>query len=112
MYELDEEKLKYIVAEKVKRYRNKTQEETVGEASISSDTLSATERAKSVMKISTLVKLCNALEVTPNDILEDFITNRDKILEQKLAHEIAGLTMKEKEYLEISINFIKTHREK
>lgn len=109
---LNEEEFKYKVAKNIKLYRKDTQEITAEKAEISTDTLSAAERGKAVMNIFNFVKLCNVMNVTPNDILKEFINNKDRIVEQELLDEISKLTLQEKEFLKTVIKFIKTHDKK
>lgn len=78
MLTIDENDFKNKIAQKIRLYRVDTQEKTAEQAFISVDTLSSIERSLNIPSTLTLVNLCNAINVTPNDILEDFIFNKDK----------------------------------
>ena len=73
MQNIDENELKKSIANHIRKYRKESQETLAKKAHISPDTLSLIERKVNLISTLTLVKLCNALNVTPNDILEDFI---------------------------------------
>lgn len=73
MKDIDEEHFKRSISDKVKELRKTSQEALAANAKISEDTISRIERGTSIINSLTLIKLCNALNVTPNDILEDFI---------------------------------------
>ncbi len=76
----EEEKLLINISTNLRNTRNATkmsQEELAELADISVDTISNIERRKFLPSLLTLVKLCNALNVTPNDILRDTLYNKD-----------------------------------
>ena len=83
MENINEDKLKSVLAEKLKLYRNKNQEMTAEMADISKDTISKIERGITIPNTVTLLKLCKALKITPNQLLEglyetDTDANEDK----------------------------------
>lgn len=83
MESIDEDKLKRVLAEKLKQYRSKNQEMTAENAGISKDTISKIERGITIPNTVTLLKLCKALKITPNQLLEglyetDTDANEDK----------------------------------
>ena len=83
MLNIDENEFKRNIAQRIKSYRTESQEKTAEQASISVDTLSSIERGLNVPSSLNLVSISNALGVTPNDILEDFIFNNDLSDEDK-----------------------------
>lgn len=105
MKNIDEEYFKKIIATKIKNLRSTSQEVLAEQADISEDTVSKLEREMTVISSLTLVKLCNALKVTPNEILGEFL-DVDKI-NQKLYDEVSELSTEEKEFLLDIIYFIK-----
>lgn len=108
MKKIDEECFKKAVARKVKELRNTSQEVLAETADISEDTVSKLEREISLISSLTLVKLCNALNVTPNDILGEFLDIYK--VSVKLNEEISILSSEEKEFLLYVINFMKKNK--
>ena len=108
MLTIDENDFKNKIAQKIRLYRVDTQEKTAEQAFISVDTLSSIERSLNIPSILTLVNLCNAINVTPNDILEDFIFNKDKILEEKLNYNFSQLSFEDKSFILQIIEYLKT----
>ena len=105
MKNIDEEYFKMIIAKKIKNLRNTSQEVLAEQADISEDTVSKIEREMTVISSLTLVKICNALNVTPNEILGEFL-DVDEI-NQRLYDEVSELSSEEKEFLLDIICFIK-----
>lgn len=108
MKNINEEYFKKSIASKIKALRNTSQETLAENANLSDDTISKTERGISIISSLTLVKLCNALNVTPNDILEEFLDI--KPINNKLNTEILTLNDQEKEFLLHTIEFIKKNK--
>ncbi len=76
----EEEKLLINISTNLRSTRNAikmSQEELAELADISVDTISNIERGKFLPSLLTLIKLCNALNVTPNDILRDTLNYKD-----------------------------------
>ena len=83
MDEFDDEKLKITLAKNVKFYRVKSQESTAEDADISKDTLSKIERGMIIPSTATLLKLCSALKVTPNQLLKGLYEENEKFSKSK-----------------------------
>lgn len=69
-------------AENLKRYRKSagfSQEELASQASLHRTEIDTLERALRILRIDSLLKLCAALEVTPNDLLEGIEWSRRQI---------------------------------
>lgn len=107
---IDEVKFKNSVGDYIKMYRKETQEDLAENANISPDTLSSIERGKNVASSLTLVKICNALNTTPNHILKDFIANKATTLDSIILHELSECTIEEKDFILNTIKFIKDNR--
>lgn len=105
MKSIDEEVFKKNIANKIKEFRKISQEALAEKAELSEDTISKIEREMSIINTLTLVKLCNSLKVTPNDILGDFLEISPK--DGELFEKIATLSEDEKEFLVYIINYIK-----
>ena len=78
MSEIDEQSLKRVLAERIKFYRTRNQELTAEEANISKDTISKLEREMTIPNTLTLLKVCNALKITPNELLDGFFKDNKK----------------------------------
>ena len=69
----------YKLGEKIRSVRiesGMTQKELAEKADISINYLSHIENGLAKFSFPVLIQLINALEVTPNDILQDFVTNK------------------------------------
>ncbi len=110
MQNIDESKFKKSVGEHIKMYRKVTQEGLSEKAQISSDTLSLIERGENIASSLTLVKICNALNITPNHILKEFIFNKCECMDSIILDEISDLTLEEKEFILYTINFMKQNK--
>lgn len=107
MNNIEERRFKEIIARRIKEIRkslNISQENLAEKANISEDTVSKIEREGSIINSITLVKLCNALNVTPNDILEEFIDI--KPIGSQLNKKFLTLSDEEKKYFLGFIDFI------
>lgn len=80
---------------KIRKSKGLTQAEVAEKADFSDRTYADIERGSTNMRIETLLKICDALNITPNDIL---VTNNDfEITEQYIADTIKDCTNNEKE---------------
>ena len=109
MLNIDENEFKNNIAQKIKFYRKETQEKMAEQASISIDTLSAIERGLSVPSSMTIVSLADALNVTPNDLLEDYIS-KDKLIAAKLNIEFNSLSTEDQAFILQIINYLKKRK--
>lgn len=109
MLNIDENEFKNNIAQKIKFYRKETQEKMAEQASISIDTLSAIERGLSVPSSMTIVSLADALNVTPNDLLEDYIS-KDKLITAKLNIEFNSLSTEDQAFILQIINYLKKRK--
>lgn len=109
MSTINENEFKRVIAERIKSLRKDSQENLAEEAELSIDTISSIKRGKSVISSLNLVKICNVLKVTPNDIVTDFI-QEDSELDKKIKRELPLLSNEEKKFLISTIDFIKQHK--
>lgn len=94
---IDNEIVKNTISSNIKHYRRKanlTQEQLAEKINVSFDFVQSLEYARSGISIVTLLNLCNALNVTPNDILKDFIVK--PLNEQNINQQIDVLPDYEK----------------
>ena len=80
---------------KVRKVKGFTQAEVAEKAELSDRTYADIERGSVTMRVDSLLKICNALHITPNDIL---VTDNDvKITEQDIVDSIKECSNNEKE---------------
>lgn len=80
---------------KVRKEKGLTQAEVAEKAEISDRTYADIERGSTAMRVNSLLKICAALHITPNDILvTDSVA---EITEQDIADAIKGCSNVEKE---------------
>ncbi len=87
-----------IVGNKLYEIRNKklmTRAEVAEKADISDRTYADIERGSVTMRVDSLLKICNALNITPNDIL--VVDDELEITEQYIADKIKDRSNNEKE---------------
>ena len=110
---IDEVEFKNSIGDYIRMYRKKVSQGKLSDASdVAPDTISAIERGKNIASSLTLVKLCNALNTTPNHILKDFISNKDAALDSIILHELSECTVEEKDFIINTIQFIKKNKTK
>lgn len=80
---------------KIRKNKGLTQAEVAEKAELSDRTYADIERGGVNMRIGTLLRICRALNVTPNDVL--MADNNIEITEQHIANTIKNCTNKEKE---------------
>ena len=98
MESINEDKLKSVLAENLKLYRNKNQEMTAEIAGISKDTISKIERGITIPNTITLLKLCQALKITPNQLLEGLFKTDNDSNEDKSGNLVKDFEMLIKNY--------------
>ena len=109
---LDElSKLKISIGKQVKLYRTESQEMLAEKALLSRDTISDVECGNVMMGIDTLIKLCNALNITPNDICEDYIDKKFEGLNIKIKQELSSINLSTEE-VDIILKILKYFKEK
>ena len=80
---------------KVRKMKGLTQAEVAEKAELSDRTYADIERGSVTMRVDSLLKICTALHITPNDILVDDKT--EEIAEQDIAEKIKECSKNEKE---------------
>lgn len=85
-----------------------TQFEVAEKASLSDRTYADIERGHVNMRVDTLLKICDVLKISPNDVLvEENLESSENI--DELIKEIETFSMKDKQFItETLISFIKT----
>ena len=98
MKSISEEDLKRVLSERLKYYRSKNQEQTAEIAQISKDTISKIERGITLPNTITLVRLCRALNITPNQLLEGLYETDSAVNEDKSGDLLKDFEMLIKNY--------------
>ena len=80
---------------KVRKASGLTQAEVAEKAELSDRTYADIERGSVTMRVDSLLKICTALHITPNDILVAY--NRVEITEQDIVEAIKDCSNHEKE---------------
>lgn len=80
---------------KVRKAKGLTQAEVAEKAEISDRTYADIERGSVTMRIDSLLKICSALHISPNDILVS--NNMTEITEEDIANKIKDCSSSEKE---------------
>lgn len=98
------------IAGRVKQYRKKlgfTQEDLAVVSGMPTSNISRIERGVVVPNTATIVKLAEALEVTPNDLLLEDIDQPPLLLDGEIASLASGLSASEKVKVIDYISFLK-----
>ncbi len=85
----------HLLGQRLRAIRKKqklTQEQVAELANISSQHFSGIETGSAKVSLPTLVRLCNALNTTPNDILMDSVTQSTPLLLQDVAEVFENCT--------------------
>lgn len=96
--QIDNEILKSTIGTSIKQYRikaNLIQDALAEKSNISLNFLQDIEYGRSNGSILTLINLCNALGITPNDILKKFLTT-DTVNDENLYNQIKIMSEHEK----------------
>lgn len=88
----------------LRRAKNWTQEKLAEKADLSNNYLSNIENNHSIPSLETLMKLCVALDVTPNDLLMGCSAQEKAYLNDDIATLLSQCTPQEKRFL---LGFIK-----
>lgn len=110
MQNINENEFKKSVGEHIKLYRKDTQEALAEKTQLSPDTISLIERGENVASSYTLIKICNALNITPNHILEKYIFNKEQCLDSIIIYEISKLSTEEKDFIYNTIKFLNRNK--
>ena len=65
------------------------------------------ENGRSVGSVASLLNICNILEITMDDIFYDLLNKKEVILDNKLYRNFQNLETKDKELVDVILNFMK-----
>ena len=71
--------------------------------------ISQIERGESIGSINTLLNLCNAYKITPNDILLGFLDFNDDSKKENYDYKINKLSLRDKEIIDDLLDFLLNH---
>ena len=71
--------------------------------------ISQLERGESLGSINTLLNLCNAYKITPNDILLGFLDFSDDSIKNTYDYKINKLSVRDKEIIDDLLEFLLNH---
>ena len=103
-----------LIGRRLAYFRKKqkmTQEQLAEKTDLANNYISNIENSRSIPSLETLVKLCDALGVTPNDILLGASINSQQYLHDELQDKLALCTPKEKRLVEGFISLLLAERE-
>ena len=102
--------IKYGKILRIYRKKNNLTLEKVSEISgLAPRYISQIERGESIGSINTLLSLCNAYKITPNDVLLSFLEPQDFVTQDSYDYRINKLSMRDKEIIDDLLEFLLNH---
>lgn len=95
----------------IRKEKGITQEKLAEKTDLSNNYISNIENSRSIPSIETLTKLCDALDITPNDALLGTSLSSDNYMLGELQRKIADCTPKEKRLIDGFITLLISERE-
>lgn len=95
----------------LRKSKNLTQEKLAEMTNLANNYISNIENNRSIPSLETLIKLCDALEVTPNDILLGASVHSTQYMNDELQDKISQCTPKEKRLIEGFVSLLLAERE-
>lgn len=95
----------------LRKNRKITQERLAEKAEISNNYLSNIENNHSIPSLETVMKLCMALDVTPNELLLGISKNEKHYLSGEILQKLNSCTSREKRLIDGFINLLIQERE-
>lgn len=105
--DIDNDMVKNTISYIIKQYRtlaNLTQAQLADKAKISVEFLQDIEYCRSGISITTLINICNALGITPNDVLRKFLSS-NTVTDENIVQQIKLLSTHEKNAVYTLIQF-------
>lgn len=99
-----------VIGAKIQQARKEkgyTQEYVAEKIEKSVDILRSIENGRSVGSVETLLNICNLLEITLDYIFSDLLEKKEEILDKELYENFKGLDLKEKELINVMIDYMK-----
>ncbi len=96
--------------QKARREKGYTQEYVAEKIEKSIDTYRGIENGRSVGSVESLINICNILDITLDYIFSDLLNKKNEILDNKLYNDFQELDIKDKELINVIIEYIKKNR--
>lgn len=96
----------------VRKAHKMTQEKLAEKTDLANNYISNIENSRSIPSLETLVKLCEALDITPNDVLLGTSMASDTYMNLELQKKISRCTPKEKRLIDGFIGLLIAERDK
>ena len=97
---------------KIRKEKGLTQAQLAEKANLTNNYISNIETQHSIPSLETLVKICNALEITPNDLLMGTVQTSSEYLLQESFEKFSQCTPKERRLINKFIAAFLEEREK
>lgn len=92
--------------QQARREKGYTQEYVAEKIEKSVDILRSIENGRSVGSVETLLNICNLLGITLDYVFSDLLDKKEEILNNKLYKNFQELNLKEKELINVMIEYI------
>ncbi len=81
---------------RIRRERGLTQEKLAERANLANNYISNIENGRSIPSLETVVKLCEALDATPNDLLMETVQDSEEYMLHEIGDKISLCTPRER----------------
>ena len=96
---------------KVRKEKGYTQDYVAEQINVSTDLLRSIENGRNIGSLSTLLNLCNFLEISPNYLFAELLTFKEDTLDTKLSYYMSKLSSENKQLLkEIILHIDKNYK--
>ncbi len=95
----------------LRRQRKLTQEQLAEVADVTNNYISHIENCRSIPSLETVMKLCDALQVTPDTLLLGASTQSPGYLEEEIVQKLAGCSPRERRLVNGFLDLLRTERE-
>ena len=96
---------------KVRKEKGYTQDYVAEQINVSTDLLRSIENGRNIGSLSTVLNLCNFLEISPNYLFAELLTFKEDTLDTKLSYYMSKLSSENKQLLkEIILHIDKNYK--
>lgn len=95
----------------IRKSRKLTQEKLAEQTDLANNYISNIENSRSIPSLETLVKLCDALDVTPNEILLGASLTSEWYMDDELQQKLRQCTPREKRIVDGLVSLLLAERE-
>ncbi len=95
----------------IRKSRKLTQEKLAEQTDLANNYISNIENSRSIPSLETLVKLCEALDVTPNEILLGASLTSEWYMDDELQQKLRQCTPREKRIVDGLVSLLLAERE-